>query len=364
MYQIITPSGATYDPPPGRCWGNIEPEFLRLKREGRIWFGVNGTARPRIKTYLKESEGISAWTWWTNDEVGNNQESKKEILRILGPDNPFDYPKPLRLLSRIISLATRPDSLVLDSFAGSGTTAHAVLQANQIDGGSRRFILVEAEDYADRLTSERIRRVAEGYEFVGVHREELFRTPVTWTTLKRSNELLKAVADIEEANQGRFDTFKRTVKDDQISVTGEKKAVERIEGTGGGFLYCTLGEPLNLDQMLTGEVLPDYLTLGAWLFHTATGEVFSPAEADEASLFLGESSAYYCWLVYKPELAFLKSTEAALTLSLAERIAAAKPKGKKHLVFAPAKYVPNNKLLPMGVEYAPLPFALYRIERG
>jgi adenine-specific DNA-methyltransferase len=73
MYKIITPTGAEYEPPPGRCWSMLEPEFLKLKAEGRIWFGVNGDARPRIKNYLSESDGISAWTWWTNKEVGDNQ---------------------------------------------------------------------------------------------------------------------------------------------------------------------------------------------------------------------------------------------------------------------------------------------------
>jgi len=125
MYQITTPSGTKYDPPPGRCWGNVESEYLRLKKEGRMWFGVKGDARPRIKTYLDKSDGVSAWTWWTNREVGDNQESKKEVIRILGADNSFDYPKPLRLLERIIAIAVDKDSLILDSFAGSGTTGHA-----------------------------------------------------------------------------------------------------------------------------------------------------------------------------------------------------------------------------------------------
>jgi adenine-specific DNA-methyltransferase len=92
--------------------------------------------------------------------------------------------------------------------------------------------------------------------------------------------------------------------------------------------------------------------------------VFDPAKAKQKNWYLGESAAYYLWLLYRPELDFLKSAEAALTMALAEKIAKAKPAGKKHLVFAPAKYVPNSKLLPMGVEYAPLPFALYRIEKG
>ena len=174
--------------------------------------------------------------------------------------------------------------------------------------------------------------------------------------------MLASVAEIDEANTARFDNISKTVKDGDLIVMGEKKITERTEGLGGEFTYCTLGPELDTDKILTGETLPDYLTLGVWLFHTATGESFDPVKTKPENWYLGESTAYHLWLVYRPDLDYLKSAEAALTLSLAEEIA--KTKGKKHLVFAPAKYVPNSKLLPMGVEYAPLPFALYRIEKG
>ena len=139
---------------------------------------------------------------------------------------------------------------------------------------------------------------------------------------------------------------------------------ERTEGLGGEFTYCTLGEPLDLDRMLTGKSLPSYATIGAWLFHTATGEAFDPAKMVEAEWYLGESSAYHAWLVYKPGLDWLKSGKAALTMELAERISADPVRrGKRHLVFAPAKYVPNKDLFKLNVEYAPLPYSLYRIEK-
>ena len=141
MYGISTPSGRTHHPPPGRCWSLTEPKFVRLRDAGRIWLGKNQAARPRIKTYLSESEGVSAWTWWENKEVGDNQSAKKELLRLMGPGAGFEYPKPSSLIRRVLEIATSERSVVLDSFAGSGPTAHAVLQANQHDGGNRRFIL-------------------------------------------------------------------------------------------------------------------------------------------------------------------------------------------------------------------------------
>lgn len=361
QYKIELPSGEMVDPPPGRCWSMLEPEYLKLKNANRIWFGVNGSARPRIKTYLSETEGVSSWTWWPNNEVGHNQEAKKEILEILGADKNFDYPKPVRLLSRILEIATTKDAIVLDSFAGSGTTAHAVLQANRKDNGQRKFILVECENYADTITAERVRRVINGYSFKGTQKEVLYTESISFTSLKKSNKILDQIASIENLEKHRFDKIKKEIKSDTLTVIGEKKITEQVDGTGGSFTYCTLGEPIDIDKILTGENLPDYQSIGSWLFHTATGEALNVKNIKEKEFLLGESNAYCVWLIYKPELEFLKSRDSALTLAFAEKIAS--NKNKKHLVFAPAKFVPNKSLLPLGVEYAPLPFALYRVEK-
>jgi adenine-specific DNA-methyltransferase len=345
----------------------LEPEFLRFKEEGRIWFGASGSARPRIKTYLDESGGVSSWTWWANDEVGHNQEAKKEILEILGPNNPFDYPKPVRLISRILEIATKPDSIILDSFAGSGTTAHAVLVANKKDGGNRKFILVECQDYADNLTAERVRRVISGYAFQGKQREELFKKSLTFTDIKRSDRLLNQIASLENLENHRFDEIEKKVKDGVLLVEGVRTVTERTPGVGGSFTYCTLGEALDMDRMLTGESLPSFDDLGALLFHMATNEVKPVAgalETIDGCGYLGESATFHVWLIYQPELDFLKSREAALTLTRAKSLVEAKP-GKRHLVFAPAKFV-SQKLLDearLPVEFAPLPWALYRVER-
>lgn len=102
------------------------------------------------------------WTWWNHEEVGHTQEGNKLLATILGKAV-FDYPKPVRLIERILQIASDPDSIVLDSFAGSGTTAHAVLNMNNSDGGHRKFILVEMMDYAETITAERVKRVIDGY---------------------------------------------------------------------------------------------------------------------------------------------------------------------------------------------------------
>lgn len=156
MYVITTPSGASYEPPPGRCWGNVEPEYLRLRAEGRMWFGRNGDSRPRVKNYLSEHEGVRTWSWWTNAEVGHNQEAKKEILALFSADQAFDTPKPERLLQRVISLATSPGDLVLDSFLGSGTTAAVAHKLG------RRYLGIEMGEHARTHCVPRLQKVIEG----------------------------------------------------------------------------------------------------------------------------------------------------------------------------------------------------------
>ena len=162
MYEITTPGGKVYEPPDGRCWANVEAELLRLKKEGRMWFGKGGKGRPRVKNYLSESEGISSWTWWSNEDVGHNQESKKEIIELFGAENAFDTPKPERLLSRIIELSTSTGEWVLDSFAGSGTTGAVAHKMG------RRWIMVELGEHCQTHILPRLKMVILGEDKGGV----------------------------------------------------------------------------------------------------------------------------------------------------------------------------------------------------
>lgn len=368
MYPVTTPSGRVIPgPPSGRYWVYSEDKFKELDADKRIWWGADGNNNPAVKRFLSEvKQGRVPQTLWFYDEVGHTQDAKKELLSILNfasSDDVFVTPKPTRLIERVLHLATDRDSIVLDSFAGSGTTAHAVLSLNVRDGGNRRFILAECEEYADTLTAERVRRVITGYEYEGTRKEELLREKVSFATLKQSQKLLREIEHIEQVKGNRFDKISKTIKNDELLVVGEKKITEWMEGLGGGFTFCTLGDPIDLDRLLTGENLPDYGSLGAWLFHTATGAPLKLGGVRSDDWYLGESPGYHVWLIYRPDLDFLKSRDAALTLSLAEKIAAT-AREKKHLVFAPARFVANKFLHPLGVEHAPLPFALYRVEKG
>ena len=162
MYKLVTTTGTEYEPPPGRCWANIEPEFNRLCADNRMWFGKDGTARPRIKNFLSDTKGVSAWTWWPNSEVGHNQEAKKEINRLFGAHNAFDTPKPERLLKRVIEITTNPGDLILDSFAGSGTTGAVAHKMG------RRWIMVELEETCHTHIIPRLKKVIDGEDQGGI----------------------------------------------------------------------------------------------------------------------------------------------------------------------------------------------------
>ena len=174
MYEITTPGGAKYFPPEGKCWKNVESEFLKQLEEGRFWFGKDGCGVPRRKTYLNEKEGKNIWTWWTNSEVGHSQEATQEVKCLFDGHSYFDYPKPLRLLSKILQIGSKKDSIIMDFFSGSSTTAHAVMRLNAKDNGQRKYIMIQlpectpvnSEAYKagyktiDAIGMERIKRAA------------------------------------------------------------------------------------------------------------------------------------------------------------------------------------------------------------
>lgn len=341
----------------------VERENSRIE-----WLNTASGWTPYFRIYADESTGRPPETIFFNRDVGSSRTAKAQIKALFPEGNVFDTPKPIGLLAEIVRISVPFDGLVLDSFAGSGTTAHAVLAANARDGGNRRFILVEGEDYADRLTAERVRRVINGYSFKGTQRDELLREPITMTKLKQANTLLEKVTQIEVLDGPKYDRIKPTVKDGALIVTGERDVAEVTPGLGGSFTYCTLGDPIDMDGLLTGEDLPAVEGLAALLYHTATSQAFDqskltlePAIGDGV-MRLGDANGRHLWLIYKPDLAWLKSAEAALTLSRARAITATE--SGDHLVFAPAKFVSRELLTQerLPVEYAPLPFALYRVE--
>ena len=232
-------------------------------------------------------------------------------LRTSGKYTDFPHEKHLELLERMIRWTTTPDSIILDSFAGSGTTAHAVLALNKEDGGDRRFILVECEDYADSITAERVRRVIGG-------------------------------------------------------VPGARDASLR-EGLGGSFAYCELGDPIDEEGMLTAESLPSRSALAAYLLHVSSGlsaeSAELPAEREDAPFYRSETTSYY--LLYRPDREWLRGGEGMLSESVARRIRDdLAESGGKAVVFAPGKYMGQRELTRMGITFCQLPYEIYKPPAG
>lgn len=149
FYDMVTPAGRTIGLQSGLCWRYTQKRMKEEIAAGHIWFGTDGQGVPRKKTYLADRPGKTMWTWWPNTEVGHTQEATKEIASLLGSSGIMDFPKPMRLMRRIVDIAADKDSFVLDFFSGSATTAHAVMQLNAEDGGHRKFIMVQLPEETD-----------------------------------------------------------------------------------------------------------------------------------------------------------------------------------------------------------------------
>ena len=162
FYEIVGLTGKIFTPPAGNCWRFSKDVYEKLCEEGRIYFGKNGTSQPTTVRYLSEMEGVVPWTWWPHEEVGHTDEAKKEMLALVGDLELFDTPKPERLLQRILEIATNKGELVLDSFAGSGTTA-AVAQKM-----GRRWITVEMEINCIPLITKRLSNIVKGKDEIGI----------------------------------------------------------------------------------------------------------------------------------------------------------------------------------------------------
>jgi adenine-specific DNA-methyltransferase len=152
-YEVEGPTGSIFNVPRGKHWVYSKDNIERMISEERIWFGKNGDAFPRLKRFLSEvQQGKKVDSLWLSEDVGHNQEAKRETRKILD-DNPiFDTPKPVRLINQILRLSTSADSVILDFFAGSGTTAQAVMELNLEDGGKRQCICVQMPEVLDADT--------------------------------------------------------------------------------------------------------------------------------------------------------------------------------------------------------------------
>jgi adenine-specific DNA-methyltransferase len=266
-YSIDCPGGRQIDgPPPGTYWRVDEDTFWDMDEDKRIWWGDDGNGTPAIKRFLSEVRDLVPETIWTYREVGHTQEAKKKVLKILGELEAPVTPKPVDLLHRICWIASEPGDIILDSFAGTATTGHAVLRMNAEEKSDRKFVLIQLPhdtktnesdgfNVCQRMTKPRIERVIKGYNYV-----------------------------------------KRQAK-------GKRKKVHE-SGLGGSFTYARVGEPLLDEYKRFAKKMPAWEDLAKYIFYTETSHQVELKKLDEKSGFIGATEAgggtsYY--LFYTPD---------------------------------------------------------------
>ncbi len=264
---------------------------IRLQEEGRAPDFVRLGPSNKVQYYVGPRNYKVISDVWMN-------------IKTSGKLTNFPHEKHVHQLIRLLRWVTDRGAIVLDSFAGSGTTAHAVLSLNKEDNSNRKFILVECEDYADKITAERVCRVIKGV---------------------------------------------KTSKDKNLK-----------NGLGGSFTYAHLGDEMSIEKMLTGKKLPDYETLARHIFWTATGQSadkINPKTRRGKDGLFHETNDRMFYLIYEPKLTFLRSSESALNSDRANRIAKqAKSKRKTAIVFATHKFMGQKELTEMGIVFCGLPY--------
>lgn len=233
VYTITTPSGREVEPPAGRSWRLSRKAFRERLQDNRIWFGPDGNGVPRIKRFLSElrKTGVTPMTIWKHTEVDHSQGATQKLAKLFDGKKYFDYPKPVALIQRCISLYSNKDSLILDFFSGSATTAHAVMQLNAEDCGNRKYIMVQLpeetpEDSEARkagyntipeIAKERIRRAGKKIKEESPLTTQNLDTGFRVFHLADSNfeEVKKAPA---EYNQSQLDLFLNNVKSDRTDL--------------------------------------------------------------------------------------------------------------------------------------------------
>jgi len=302
VFPIKGPGGAQINPKRQWWWSRDRVEAA-LKNDDLVFIKTEDGYSVSYKQYLMDEEGEKrgAKPFSIIDNI-YTQEGTADLRELFDDQVVLQFPKPVDLIKRFIYLSTEADKgdVVLDCTGGSGTTAQAVLALNKEDGGNRRFLLIECEDYADKITAERVRRVIKG-------------------VLKARNEALQ-------------------------------------KGLGGSFTYVEVGNPMHMESLLKGNKLPSFSDLAGYVFYTATGEDFDARAINKKTGFIGTSTRYDVYLFYEPDLDYLKST--ALTLDMARGLP--KGSGNRRLVFAPTKYLDGIHLEEHRIDFCQLPFEIYK----
>lgn len=319
----------------------------------RFFFTKNGQGGIARKTYLDNVGGRLVTNLWPYAEVGHTDEASKEIKAMFEGRAAFDTPKPTRLIRRIIDIATSKDSIVLDSFAGSGTTAQAVLEANKADGGHRRFVLVEMCDYADGITAERARKIIYGFKTSAKFTRTVYEKKLTASNLKNAAKYLDEAktARQQAIDAGEYDKVGNPkLIDNTLTVTGETGKGETVPGIDSGFSYYELGPVLfEPDGMLNPDVPREELFRYVW--YTETKAEYKDLTGEHPYL-LGElaNTVYY--------LAYDGDDESVLGYDLLRTLPR---RGSTTVIYADRCVLPQDRLDALNIVFKQIPRQIAKV---
>jgi len=309
-YPLTNPETGIVYKKPEMGWRYDSNTMKRLIAEKRILWPAQENGRPRRKVFLDElKDAYTGFSSLVGDDV-YTKDGTQEIERIFGR-RVMDFPKPSALIKQLLEQGTDSETIVLDSFAGSGTTAQAVLELNNEDGGNRKFILIqqpfepkkfetEQINICETITAERVKRVIGGYAYTGTQTETLLEEKVGLNTLKKSGSLLERIEAAKEQGKAEYDKVQSEMKDGVVRVLGVRNVTEKTEGLGGSFTYVSVSDtPLLGDYRDLGEVPPPYEELAKYIFYTETSREWDAAEMNRATGKIGERGGVSYYLLYK-----------------------------------------------------------------
>jgi adenine-specific DNA-methyltransferase len=334
-YEVKSPkTGKAFNVPQGKHWVYSQENMLKYIAENRIWFGKDGNAFPRLKRYLTEvQQGKKADTILLSDTTGHNQEAKREINNIFDSNDYFDTPKPTRLIKLLLTIATSPSSIILDSFAGSGTTAQAVLELNKEDGGNRQFVLVQMP-------------------------EEIKPETPAGKYCVENNLPLKISSITRERVRLAIDKKINPIMVDSGALEGLETERKEI-----GFEYYNLGTPLDSWSIISSQSsaeLPSFGKLASYIWKNLTGEKreFALASIEGVNKFhLGDYKGEKVFLLYEQDLPKLNGRELCMSLPIAKELEELYPNTPK-LIYSPTCYLDDWHREKYQIRYINFPFGV------
>ena len=352
QFDITTPNGNIIKHPENGWRWSMDTIQDKLKT-GELRFSDDQTRLIR-RTYLYEMEGLTPSNLWIDlDITGHTRRAKYDLKKIfpeIKVTDLFSTPKPTLLINYILQLASDPNAIVLDSFAGSGTTAHAVLNMNKADGGHRKFILVEMMDYADSITAERVKRVISGYK---ADRETvLYDEEITVKNLAQGATMLEeAKAIAKEAKRNHSSVKSPKIEKGHLRVVAVDKSKDMVDGLGGNFSYYELGPVLLLpDGNLNEEVGPQKIR--EYVYYMETKEPLPAEQPTDEPYFMGlcRNTAYY----------FYYERESVTTLDYAF-LATIQTKAEGYTIYADLCAIPQETLRKHNITFKKIPRDIARL---